>query len=676
MSNRHLFISVVALLLVACPKPKTNTDAGTGAPDSGSSVDAGPTDAGAKDAGPIDAGPVDAGPIDAGVVDAGESDAGLDAGIDAGSVDAGPPCGWTQWGHDATHQGHACAVAQPLNRALATVIFDPFTSAEEAEDPGEGDLSAHYQAPLVMGDDVYMEQKSGRFISCNPPGSGQLTDGGICGFDAWTSQNWNETHFQWEPDGGLAELWSYPTDWKPEPYSLAGFEPVFQPALSGDRLYVPGVSGRVHQLDRHSGVETVRLDPFRFPDGGASAIDPNRYVAGPLTVDDNGNLFYTVLEYDPQNPAGPTGTLVKFDPSGNATIAGFNSLVLGAPLPTDFCDGQYNTAVNPQPWPPIDDGGQVIYPQQVLCMGQRPALNAAPAVAPDGTVYVISRAAGDSRYTYVVAVNPDLTPRWATSLRGVLNDGCGVIVPSDVDSQGLFPDGGYHPTHCTIGSPQGIDPGTGRQPAGRAIDESSSSPVVLPSGEVLYGAFTNYNNERGHAFKLDSNGNVVGTYDFGWDVTPASYAHDGTYSVVTKDNHYATYNQDYEGPYYITELDETLAPVWQVLSTNVDDCVRLLDGGVACTNETCESLDDGGQDCFPSHPDGFEWCVNAPAIDATGAVFANSEDGRVYRIDADGSSSSYIFLNESLGAAYTPLAIDGQGRIYSLNGGVMTVVGQ
>jgi hypothetical protein len=41
--------------------------------------------------------------------------------------------------------------------------------------------------------------------------------------------------------------------------------------------------------------------------------------------------------------------------------------------------------------------------------------------------------------------------------------------------------------------------------------------------------------------------------------------------------------------------------------------------------------------CRDAGADGFEWCVNAPSVDRNGTVFANSEDGYVYAITADGA---------------------------------------
>jgi len=52
------------------------------------------------------------------------------------------------------------------------------------------------------------------------------------------------------------------------------------------------------------------------------------------------------------------------------------------------------------------------------------------------------------------------------------------------------------------------------------------------------GIIGQYNSGRGHVMKFSDAGEFVGAYDFGWDSTPAVYPHDGTYSIVIKDNHY------------------------------------------------------------------------------------------------------------------------------------------
>ena len=111
---------------------------------------------------------------------------------------------------------------------------------------------------------------------------------------------------------------------------------------------------------------------------------------------------------------------------------------------------------------------------------------------------------------------------------GSLHDGCG--------GAALPPNG--TPGGCRAGANQGVDPTTNELPAARVFDLSSSTPVVAPDGSILYGAYTNYNYARGHLVKFSPDGTFAGSYDFGWDTTPAIYPHDGTYSVIIKDNHY------------------------------------------------------------------------------------------------------------------------------------------
>ena len=102
---------------------------------------------------------------------------------------------------------------------------------------------------------------------------------------------------------------------------------------------------------------------------------------------------------------------------------------------------------------------------------------------------------------------------------------------------------------------------------------------------------------------------------------------------------------------------------WQFRSTSTQVCSRQPDGTVTCA-------DDG------THPDGFEWCINAPAVDRDGTVYATSEDGNFYAIDEAGTERSRVFLNRTVGAAYTPLAIDPRGRMYAMSNGVLSVLGR
>ena len=67
--------------------------------------------------------------------------------------------------------------------------------------------------------------------------------------------------------------------------------------------------------------------------------------------------------------------------------------------------------------------------------------------------------------------------------------------------------------------------------------------------------------------------------------------------------------------------------------------------------------------------------MNAPAVDVNGTVFANSEDGNLYELDRNGNLVNQVFTNLAVGAAYTPLSIGPDGKIYTQNNGHLFVVG-
>jgi hypothetical protein len=354
------------------------------------------------------------------------------------------------------------------------------------------------------------------------------------------------------------------------------------------------------------------------------------------------------------------------------------------------------------------------------CGAQRPGLNIAPAIGPDGTIYTASRghnpgSGGGDRASYVVAVNPDLTLKWATSLSHTLNNGCGHLIPTATvatPSSPPCPDGTWvcpafpletWKSKCRLGANDGVDPATNQPGSGRINDAGTASPVVLPDGNVYFGVWGRYNVSRGFAYKLSgSNGAILATYDFGWDDTQAVYQHGGTYSIVMKDNHYdeeegfycnstdpdtgaliPTFSQGGDptnlanvvcdwtnipaGPFYITQVDANLVPEWKFQSTETRHCNRNPDGSVTC-------VDDG------KHPHGFEWCINQPAVDGAGNVYVESEDGNIYVFDQSHSGvfttpKAKIFTNLALGAAYTPLSIDQQGRLYAQNNGHLFAIG-
>lgn len=553
-----------------------------------------------------------------------------------GSGTTHPDCSWTQLGQNAAHTGGACAPALGFTTVLATAVFDPFVSDELADakaQNGDAALLAHYQTSLVAGDDVYVETKSGTYTS----------------MQSWGTQVWGETYYQWQ-SGALVKVASFESDWVPEPFQLAQWEPLFHAALDGNVLWVPGAGGTVYQVDRHSMLKLAQVNPF------GSTIDPNTYVSGPITVAADGTVLYNALHVA-ADLSDASGTLVRIEPDGvTVHAADYSALMLNPPSPTGSCLGAYYDDNTPLPWPPADN-----HRVSVPCGSLRPGINVAPAVGTDGTIFTVGFPHNAANAGVLLAVNADLSPKWSASLQEILDDGCGVLVPADAQADGSLPDGGNDKSHCLAGAPKGVDPYTGQMPSAMILDSSTSSPVVLPDGSVLYGSWNGYNNARGHLLKFDSTGKLVAGYDDGWDQTPAVWPHGSSYSVIVKDNHYYSWYSQLVGPYGITQVDANLNKEWTYNSANTYSCQRDADGGLACTSD---------------HPDGFEWCINAAAVDENGTVYVNSEDGRTYAILQGGTPAESRFLLESLAAAYTPVTVDGQGRTYTMNGGVLTVVGK
>src|SRR5215831_10591423 len=333
--------------------------------------------------------------------------------------------GWPQWGQNSQHQSFVSTLGQDATSVLADVIYDPFTAAEE-RDTG-GDLLVHYQVPLVDGTDVFMEFKSGQFIECDPPGSGNPPPGQAdCGISNWNSQTWNQRRLHWE-NGVLVEKWNFQSDWKAVRIELAQWEPVYHAVLANGFVYDPGFGGSVFKLDRGDGSVVSRISPF-------GTTDANTFVAGPLSTDDNGNVYYNAIKFTDQTinvyPGLFNAWLVKIAPDDSVSMVSYADLL--APVnPPAVCERAFS--VTTLPWPPSPSSS----PRTAACGAQRPGLNIAPAIGPDGTIYTASKGHGDvnlfgaggDRASYVVAVHPNLTLKWASPLAHTLNDGCGGLVP-------------------------------------------------------------------------------------------------------------------------------------------------------------------------------------------------------------------------------------------------------
>jgi outer membrane protein assembly factor BamB len=513
---------------------------------------------------------------------------------------------WSQFAGNSRHTGNADVSAQPLGHVMADIVYDPLVPSEL--EAGYGDLLIHYAVPLLDGDDVFMAFKDLVFIG---PFQGIPT--------------WGVKRFHWE-NGKLVQKWSAGGDWAPVPDS--GWEPPMQPVLANGFVYLPAGGATLLEIDRNTGATIGRINPF-------AAVDYATFMSGPPTADASGNIVYGAFRLNLNAPWSSDITnawLVRVTPDGTAKAVLLAPLVSNAPSADAQCTFQFRFGT--VRLPPSPDAAA----PTIRCGSQRPGLNVAPAIAADGTIYILSRAHLNERWGYLVAVNPDLTPKWNVSLRERFHDGCNVLLAAGT---------------CSEGAHAGVDPTDNLPGSGAVTDFSTASPVVLPDGTILYGAYTGYNDGSGHLMHFTAAGVYLGAYPFGWDTTPAVWQHNGTFSVVTKHNFYGFALRPDPGEFMV-QLDPNLNKEWEYRNPSK----------LVCHDGVCEQRDAG-----------FEWCVNAAAIDANGTVYANAEDGILYAIGQGGVLLDKIMLAGPLGAAYTPLAIDAQGRVYAETGGHLFALG-
>src|SRR5436309_1360475 len=136
---------------------------------------------------------------------------------------------WPQFGRDAAHTGNTNVPGQPFRTVLAQVTMDPFVEMERKL--FGADLLVHYAAPIIDGDDVYVEVKAGRFTPFN-----------------WSTQRWGIQAYRWQ-ESRLVLRWTTMSNWAPVPFAGGGagptFEPVFQPVLANGFIYMPWSSGQL-----------------------------------------------------------------------------------------------------------------------------------------------------------------------------------------------------------------------------------------------------------------------------------------------------------------------------------------------------------------------------------------------------------------------------------------------
>lgn len=550
--------------------------------------------------------------------------------------------GWTQLGRTAQRTGEAPVIAQRPVRITGSVVVDPFADYASKI---YGYLPVHYPAILVDGPELFVIEKSGSYAP----------------WTHWDGITWSVKKVRRGHDNRLVSAWVTTTDWRPAPRlgptGGPALEPPYQCLLTADVVWAPGAGGSMFRLSRADGAILSRVNPF------GSTVDPSIFAVGSPAVDQSGNVYYSAIRLHEQDAWGQDSEgawLVRIAATGQASIVAFSTLMSSVPNAPSSCTTTFDLAQ--LPWPP----GRDATAPAAACGSQRPAIKSGISIGPDGTIYSLSRAHFNQRWGYLLAVAPDLTLKWAASLRNRFADGCEVALPPNGSAGG-----------CRAGARTGVDPADNELGSGIVDDDSTGTPVVAPDGRILVTVATRYNYAGGHLMVFEPDGAYAGAYAAGWDCTPAIYRHDGTYSIVLKEHRYGgvgSYcNEDPFCPsrgeandpslaeaYFVTQLSRSLAVEWRFRNETTDSCRRTATG-LECVND---------------HPNGFHWCVNAPAVDAAGVVYANGEDGYLYAIAQGGRLNGRVFLESSRGAAYTPVSIGNDGLVYVMNSGSAFVIGE
>jgi hypothetical protein len=282
-------------------------------------------------------------------------------------------------------------------------------------------------------------------------------------------------------------------------------------------------------------------------------------------------------------------------------------------------------------------------------------------IGADGTGSWVSAAAasGDSTMTEVpVDCAPAISADGSTIYVGISNGSSGYLV--SLNAATLAP-----VAHAAL-----VDPASGK--AAWIADFSSASPTIGPDGDVYYGVLENpfpNHDGRGWLLHFDAGLTMVKTPgSFGWDDTASvvtGSARKHGYDLMTKYNNYAGTGPLGDGLNRIAILDPAATQLDEYSTTPV-----------TVMKEVQTVL---GPTPYPGGSKGqvYEWCVNTAVVDnVSGAVFAGSEDGKLYRWDlASNTLDQALTLNAPQGEAYTPTAIGPDGAVYAINDATLYVVG-
>lgn len=210
-----------------------------------------------------------------------------------------------------------------------------------------------------------------------------------------------------------------------------------------------------------------------------------------------------------------------------------------------------------------------------------------------------------------------------------------------------------------------LDPATGGEAT--VTSSGTASPAVGPDGDVYYGINgTGLHGSSGWLLHFDATLTTTKAPGaFGWDFTPSivpaslvgGYAGNSSYLIASK------YNEYRQSQHRMAILDPA--------ATQSDRDVP----AVAVMKEVITVLSPTRDAADPTLL--HEWCINTAAVDpSTKSVFMNNSDGFLYRWNlATNQLSEKFNMNSGYYQSYTPIALGPDGKVYSINNAVLSVVG-
>lgn len=394
-----------------------------------------------------------------------------------------------------------------------------------------------------------------------------------------------------------ALMWTATTDYVAPPHNWV---PPYNVLLTPQgRLCAPGSGGKLLvRGDADAMIETLAAQVFYGAaayNANQAAFDASVFINTPLTADAQGNIFFG-FRVTGANPAGLVSGIARVSPDG-----------------TGIWVGAANAA-----------GDAAI---------QKPAMNCAPALSPDGsTVYIAvntNQAPGVVQTGYLLALN---STTLATRARVALTD-----------------------PNLGIGA--------------RISDDATSAPVVGPDGRVFYGVLESQfptHNARGWLLQFDALLTPIGVPgSFGWDVMPSvipasmvpSYAGPSTYLLAQKYNNYRGVGTG-DGQNRMAVLDPRTSQADPVVPS-----VQVMREVLTILSPTSDGTVTGRR----------EWCINTMAADPfRNSLLATAEDGALYRWSlATNTLSQKVQLNSGLGQAYTPTLVGADGAVYAISNAIL-----